>query len=186
MNTEPYTHYGTLRDPKKHTRAQRSVGLVVVGSSRALVAAAWVAAVVATAVLTSLGREARGVQPPGYISIAHSRASQADRVGHVSRRPNEKGWLAEKMLSFIGRCHCKPYLRAANAYHQCTQSQAGMWGEWGGAERRRGRAHRLQLRPKEKSSSASKKSEATVQDLPMHTWGPDTSWMDRCPFTPSP
>ena len=118
MNTEPYTHYGTLRDPKKHTRAQRSVGLVVVGSSRALVAAAWVAAVVATAVLTSLGREARGVQPPGYISIAHSRASQADRVGHVSRRPNEKGWLAEKMLSFIGRCHCKPYLRAANAYHQ--------------------------------------------------------------------
>ena len=90
MNTEPYTHYGTLRDPKKHTRAQRSVGLVVVGSSTALVAAAWVAAV-ATAVLRSLGREAWGVQPPGYISIAHSRASQADRVGHVSRRPNEKG-----------------------------------------------------------------------------------------------
>ena len=52
------------------------------------------------------------------------------------------------------RCHCNPYLRAANALHEGAQAQASMRGEWDGAEWRRGRAHRLQLSPKVMSVKA--------------------------------
>ena len=52
------------------------------------------------------------------------------------------------------RCHCNPYLRAANALHEGAQAQASMRGEWDGAEWRRGRAHRLQLSPKVMSDKA--------------------------------